>query len=222
MRYITCGHRILSTRHGLAAALAISALEVSAAVFSDAPSFLSQFTNPADYSVDDFSSLSPGLILEALLQPTFTASASPGGLLISDGTGYSVNALTTELPNSSLTLDSFPAGVNVVGGEFFLTADDRNLTAGELTLTVTYSDNTFDTRTFASPSAGDLPFWGFVASGGNTISSATLTTSSGGFNAVDNVIVGTVVPEPAGYAIIAGVGLLGFTLWRRVTRQGER
>jgi len=201
-------------------ACSLLSLAARAAAFDLREDFLSHLP---DYHEENYSTL-PDLGV-AWTYPfssggfSYEATVPVGGYLsrVGPATGYDGYALSTTLTTDILTyhLFSYSSGVQGVGAQFFLTSLSGDLVAGSLKVTVTYSDSSTEFRNVSSPASGSLPFVGFVAGSGLTVSKLEIETSSGQYEAVDNFIVGTTVPEPATASVGAALFLLGGVAIRR-------
>ena len=186
-----------------------------AAVYTSRSTFNSA-VGPGAYT-ESFDSLGDGDLgtqTKTFTSGGFSFTASTGAALPDDNDLFGVDGstatdflLSTTIP-SDLTF-TFPAGnVTAVGGDFALTDTSFNVAADTFQLTL--ADGTTVTRT----SGSDTAFVGFTSS----VPIASLTfvvpsdaTANEYFATVNNLTVGTAVPEPTSLALVAvgGAGLLG-------------
>jgi hypothetical protein len=172
---------------------------------------------------------------------SYSVDAPGDSVYIIDPASAGDRALSTTTADFSLIF-TFDAGIQGVGGSFFLTDDPGNLAGGVLTITL--NDGT--TQTLTNPAIHG--FNGFVSTGAD-ISSLTLATSATVFDAftgqqtccyvtADNVYVGGTgagaggggggggngnpgpgnAPEPASMALMfSGLVAAGFRAYRKRT-----
>jgi hypothetical protein len=155
----------------------------------------------------------------------------PGdSIYVTDLNSAGDHALSTSTADFSLVY-TFDAGVQGVGGSFFLTDAPGNLAPG--TVTITLGDGT--TQTLTDP--GVNGFNGFISSGAD-IASLTISTtgSSGLFATADNLYVGGTgsnsnggngngnpgpggaTPEPASVALfLSGLAASAFRVYKKRT-----
>jgi hypothetical protein len=141
---------------------------------------------------------------------SYSASANGGFYNIKDGTTSDV-WLSTQGNTVPLTL-TFSSNVTAVGGSIFAT--DYYGTAGAGQFTFVLDDNTLVTRTLDQNS-----FEGFISS--LPINSLTIyPQSNASFVTINDLYVGTKLPEPSGLAVmlVAGAGLLSRRARRRAPR----
>jgi hypothetical protein len=148
-----------------------------------------QATNPPNYSGNGFS---------------YSASA-PGSTVYDSGSFIGANNA-----NAPFVLDFSSGNVTAAGGEFFHTNVSDVFQPG-ISITITLSDGTVDTYTPAAQNE----FRGYVSTG-PALTSLTISAPTGGtFLTLDNVIVGSAIPEPGSAMLLAGV--FGLALRRRRT-----
>jgi hypothetical protein len=125
------------------------------------------------------------------------------------------NALSTNVPQDPLTLTFTSNNVTAVGGNFFLTDHDGHPIPGTVSLML--SDGTHYNVTGSAQSP--QPFVGFTTAPNQFITSLTLNTQvSMGWNTVNNLYVGKVVPAPGSLMVFAGTGLTTLSLLLRRRR----
>lgn len=199
-------------------------------VYTDLPTFTSNLNATGDYN-QDFENLGTGAVPSPLNlsggTPVFSYhidAESSGSMFIDTvGTTPPSRALNTFLNNLSLTITFDSHNVTAVGGNFFLT-DPFNLVNGSLTVTATdnlgHNVNPTATTSISSP----VPFLGFTAAQGTFITSLVISSSSasGSFSTIDNLLVGTAVPEPSQWGVCFGVLGLAFAGVRRWRMAGGR
>lgn len=206
-------------------AAVLSACSCSAALFYvDASSFMANI-GPG-YYLEDFEGLQPGALTEPVtfsnlgFSYSATVGSGPPGLFAIE---YATEAevlsvgLSIDAPaNRALKINFISGNVSAVGGNFFLTNSDGLLEGGELS--VSLSDGT--TVFLNSSAEPPLTFRGFVTTGGQWITSLTVTPPSTGdyFPTIDNFIVGQAVPEPEAWGPGIALGCLGFAFYRKLRR----
>jgi hypothetical protein len=99
-------------------------------------------------------------------------------------------ALSTFSPDYQMVF-TLGNNINVVGGNFFLTAGDGSVATGKIT--VTLSDGTHQTFDNQGVNYPGTTFGGFIANNNATITSVTVDTqgNTGNFATVDNFYVGS-------------------------------
>jgi hypothetical protein len=196
---------------GLLAAVTCILLTASPAsaatiAYTDVASFLAAM-QPS--STDNFDAFPPspdhtyGSSLGFASYLVTTNPADPIWISSFDPANSTNQALSTLTPDVELDF-TFYAGINAVGGNFFLTDANSIVTAGQITVTL---DGTIQTLT-TDPNAL-LPFIGFISDGDISSLSVSVSTGSLGFGnyaTVDNLIVGapTFVPEPQSIFLLLG------------------
>ena len=168
----------------------------AATVFTSKAAFLStlrpgsyteSFTNPA-------SNPNASLPLKTLTSGAFsyTITGSPGGLY-EEGTFIGNWAGAQELVITFTT-----GNITAVGGEFYITNFAGNFQTDPVT--VTLSDGTVETWSPASVAT----FRGFTSPGVPITSLTLRAPAASRFNNIDNLIVGSAVPEPSCVGLLAG------------------
>lgn len=194
----------------LSSALLVSDTEAATVVFSDKALFLSNlaagsyeeaFTGGAGLSqIQSFSGGSPAVFTyEVTTVPSTATSVYRSADLISAGSSTAVLRVTMTSGN-----------VYGVGGNFFKTDDLDAFVSGQ-SFTITLNDGTVQTVT--STSVND--FVGFVSDEPITTLSISATALPSIYSSMDNLVVGTPVPEPGLTALLAAGCFL--TLRRRKT-----
>lgn len=190
--------------------LALGALSAQATVLTSSAAF-ALATNP-DRTLDAFTAGDGNYALG------YTVAGTYGGKVNSAGGGMERwnNVLFTSAFTDSITIDTFTGGVNAIGANFFIT--DGSTASGQsgfINITVSYSDITSESVTaFAVTDA--TTYRGFVAPSGATISSLVFSGAGGfNFNTIDNLSLGTAVPEPSQWGLFLGGGLMLFGAYRR-------
>jgi hypothetical protein len=151
---------------------------------------------------------------------SYTLSA-PNGLFINQQDFKFSQWLSIYDANDAITVTFTGPPVTAVGGNFFLTLFfQETATAG--TFIVQLNDGTQHVVSSLPESAGAQPFVGFLST--DPITSLTVLPPGDplepGVVTMDNLVVGTAIPEPGEMAIVAAVGLagLGAFRWRRTRR----
>ncbi len=168
---------------------------------------------------------------QALVAPgayteTFTRPAVDSGALFTysgGGFSYDVTAdpgvvyrsgsiIGNNTPNETLTLTFTTGNVTALGGNFFIT--DIGDAFQSVGVTLTLNDGTVQSYTPTDVST----FRGFIST--VPILSLTMSAPQGGqfYNSLDNLTVGSAVPEPSTYLMLA-LGLGGMLLMRRARRE---
>jgi hypothetical protein len=175
--------------------------------YTSEASFLAAI-NPTFY-LEDFSNFTFGNPLNG----SQTSWAAPGangfGWTAAAGGGlYSnISALSTNLANDPLSLTFTGAAVQAFGGNVANSDISGNLIPG--TVTITLSDNTTQSITFAGAQEGFLGW-----AGPQTITGVSLvsTGTTNNWVQLDHAYTGSVVPEPA---TVAGLAIGALALLRR-------
>ncbi len=191
-----------------AALLAVSAAaSAQTTTYTSAATFLANVA-PGSYTEgfgDPFFSGDPSASFSGGLY-SYTVSA-PGGLY---GNGTLIG---TNLPAEALTVTFTGAPVTAIGGSFWATNISDVFQPTPITLTL--SNGTTTTFTPTSETAGS--FRGFTSS--VAITSMTIISTSTVYAGMDNFTVGSVVPEPGTWLMMAlGVGALALRTARRQTK----
>lgn len=184
------------------ALLLLSALQASAAIitYTDRTAFLSNLSSLFD---NDFQSLASGAIVSP---QTFAANgfsyqvSSDSVLFVVDISGDKSIAENT-LPNG-LNFINLSSSIWALGGYFFYNGGAA-VSTGDGTLTATDATNQTANLSVTNP-ANTATFYGFISTSG-PLTSVMFTQATGnrGFLNVDDLIVGTSVPEPASAALTA-------------------
>lgn len=146
-----------------------------------------------------------------------TTSNKVDSSLYSIGPSASDRWLTLLWADDSIVLTNLNASVRAVGGNFFGTTQDGSTPPATLTLVASFLDAT--TFTTNVPASGSNTFYGL------TFDSQLTSLSIGAdpaFATIDNVTVGTVIPEPGTGALLIFTALiifLGAARIKRTTRQ---
>jgi hypothetical protein len=140
-----------------------------------------------------------------------TTSNQLDSSLYSIGPSSSDRWLSLFWPDDFIVLTNFSANIRAVGGNFFGTDQNGSPESSSISLTATFiGAPTFTTNIQA---AGPANFFGL------TFESQVSSLRIGGapsYATLDNVTVGTVVPEPATVSLLAlAVGILLFVAFRR-------
>lgn len=123
-------------------------------------------------------------------------------------------SLSTTLHQQPVTVTFTGGNVTAVGGNFFLTDGKEEPIAAAFSVEVKLSDGT--TESFPMVSSSDAPFLGYIRTDDKLI--ASLTIGAGGlfsFTTLDNLYVGTAVPEPSQWGLCFGLASLAFAGIRR-------
>ena len=135
----------------------------------------------------------------------YTVTAPPAGF--GDDVYLSGTFIGNLYANASLTVTFTSGNVRAIGGNFYITNSSDAFVAAPITINL--SDGT--TTTFSPGTAAD--YRGFVS----TVSITSLVMLAPGasrYNTIDNLTVGTPVPEPGSYALMA-LGLAAVLAARR-------
>lgn len=172
------------------------------------------FDNSTEFSFEATSVSSDGQIVPS------------DNLFFAEGSGYTGTAMSLVENTDSLRFTTFSGSeteVTGVGGRFFLTDSNGDLMEGAFTVTATLSDDSTLAETVQSPAlGGELPFVGFFADEGLTITAVDIVTETqSSFVTTGSVIVGTQVPEPATVVLWSGLGVFATVFFlRRRQRTG--
>ena len=191
-------------------ALAAALLAVSAAASAQTTTY----TTSAAF----LANVAPGSYTEGFGDPFF--SGDPSATFTRGAFSYTVSApgglygngtlIGTNLPAEALTVTFTGAPVTAVGGNFWATNISDVFQPTPITLTL--SNGTTTTFTPSSETAGS--FRGFTSS--LAITSMTIISTPAVYAGMDNFTVGSVVPEPGTWLMMAlGVGALVLRQQRR-------
>jgi len=204
------------------AAFALATTATQAGVFNlyvNEASFLSALQ--AGAYTENFASLTPDTSPESL---DFSGGSPSIGYRISapgdfiyvtpPGDGFAQSVGQSDY-FSPAVVDSFSQPINAIGGYFFNVDVDGVPRTGTLEFSLTDSGGTYLFNASTSPTTGPGAFFGVVTTAPITELSMESFTS-GRFTGVANLTVGfAAVPEPSGYAAVAGLALGVFALVRR-------
>ena len=199
-------------------ALALSLFAITAAHFSKAQGADAIYTDQTTF----LASIQPGYYLETFdsLPKDFVSSPQPFSL---NGFAYTASAagdffnvgpgndvwLSTSNNTTGIVFVMTSNNVTAIGGYFFLTDLDGNITTG--TVTATLDDGS--TFSIVAPSA--TSFIGFTSS--MPIQSLTVTPDLVTFATVNDFIAGTTVPEPSSLLLLAVGAVISAIAYRRHT-----
>lgn len=165
------------------------------------------YTNQATF----ISTINPGYYLEdfeATNPPSYNSggfSYTVGGDTIYDSGSFIGN----HNPNTALTITFTSGNVTAVGGEFFIT--DQS----DIFLTVPVSITLSDATIISYTPNSQAEFRGFV-SNGPVITSLTFgAPGPSRFNNLDNLIVGTAIPEPSSIFLMGLLCFISSLTYRR-------
>jgi hypothetical protein len=165
-------------------------------------SYTETFTSVVDDNTNTQSFSGPGGF-------AFTASVPAGEQFY-----FGADALSTNLPNISITLTFTGMAVRAVGGNFFNIDLMDQLVADSVSISLQDSLGTSTTFT-AADLAGS--FRGFVSSAAITSMTITGSQALGRYATIDNLTIGYALPEPASLALV-GLALAGLAATRRRVR----
>ncbi len=199
--------------------LLVAASAQAGTLYTDLPSFLAQ-VQPG-YYLETFDGIGTGDLLVTTLGfssggYSYSASAPSGlwGLPVPGGLPTDV-VLSTKTAYDALLFTFTSGNVSAVGGYFFPTDFNGNLIPGDIVLTL--SDGTVHTLTNGIP----LFFLGFTTDPGVWITSLSVDAVDtpdplvSRWPTVNDLYVGTAIPEPTTGALLAGGVLLLAALARR-------
>lgn len=174
----------------------LSASSLATTVYTSSASFLAR-VEPGSYT-ENFDGLG--------IPPPGPVAFSGGGFAYTISAPNDVYAsgafVGTSLPGDALTVNFSGGNVTAVGANFF--AVDFGDAFQSMLMTITLSDGTVET--FTPTSIGDS-YRGFTSQVG--FSSLVLSAPGGtNYAALDNLTVGTAIPEPASWSL-AGLALAG-------------
>ena len=205
----------------LALATQASAIPVA---YTDAASFLGR-VRPGSYT-EDFEGLTPDTIHTSLAFSggvySYTASASEsppgdfGGLYVNAPGSVPARTSALTVNNSGATILFDFSGIlpTAIGGNFYASKIDTAPVLGEIVVTLT-SGSTFETTITAVDAS---TFTGFT-SWNDPISSMSIRISDVvNWPTVDNLVVGTAVPDGGTTLILLGGALTGLGVLRRKFR----
>lgn len=185
-----------------AGAMAIQTTQASFILYTNQTQFINQLS---PYYLDTYSDLADGTTASPTNRTdgSFSYQITGGDYVVTSAIGYSDSAISTGNPDTDIDFDTFVGGVDAVGGYFFLTEQLEDKTNG--TLTVSLNGGAFSTNIVST--IGQLnQFLGWIATGGDVISSVNVNTTSGQYNSVDDFTIGQAIPEPA---VLSFIGLFG-------------
>jgi len=152
----------------------------------------------------------------------YTVDAPPDGIYFSlgrnqSGPTYTDFALSTNVSSDPITFQFTGAPVTAIGGYFFDEDFSGFFTPGNITITLSDGNSlTIDNATLNS-------FAGFTTSASDPITSLTVMSSPNTiYPAVDDLIVGTAVPEPGAAALLFGASITGGGLLLQQRRGARR
>lgn len=195
-------------------AFAVAALSLSAAVSAQTTTYLTSATF--------LPMVAPGSYTEGFPDPFF--SGDPSADFSGGGFAYTVSApgglygngtfIGTNLPNEALTVTFTGAPVTALGGNFYATNISDVFQSVPVTITLSNGSVT----TFTPGSATLSSFRGFTTA----VPIVSLTLGAPGaslYGGMDNFTVGSVVPEPGTWLLMAlGIGALVLRQSRRSTQ----
>lgn len=201
--------------------LATASAQADLLVYTDRTAFLAALSAPGTDTFNDLTNAATATPLSRVAGPySYQASAGPVSDFWPAGSPPDI-WLSTTSANDTITFDNFSAGVRGFGGNFFGSDINGNFdpyrtmiltaTAGAFSRTV----NLYNTTT--------TTFLGFISSD----PLATVTLHNDGLpgapywvSANDVTLGVAAVPEPESYGmLLAGLGLVGFAMRRRVRRE---
>lgn len=196
--------------------LVLVGLSQAALVYDNEAAFLAD--TRAGYYREDFEGLDVGVLSDpanfSSLGFSYAVTVGNGnpGLYVINTPGLSKGLSIDSPANRALVVSFTSANVTAVGGCFYMTDYNGDLATGSFT--VSLNDGTL--VNLASPSSAPAPFRGFTTTGGQLITSLTISPPAAGgyFPTFDNFIVGTAVPEPAVSGTIVGLACLALGLRR--------
>lgn len=204
----------------LAALLAVASTSQAAiTVYTSQASFAAATSAPgvdtyADFSITDST---PSPLTRSAGAYSYTAAATTNSFF---GAGTTANPwLSTNTANDAMTLSTFSAGVQAVGGNFFGSDLNGLFKTGNITLTATDASGSV-TQTIVGASVSS--FLGFVSSGAMTSLTVASVQPAGQFlwPTLDNLTLAksavAPIPEPETYALmLAGLAATAFVARRR-------
>lgn len=135
--------------------------------------------------------------------------------------------LSTNYDGTTIDIRNIQGDANAVGGEFFVSAFEANVTAGLISV---FAESVSGQTMFQSNVTGLRNFFGFYATEGMRITRLTIELPSAfNYATLNNLIIAqriggdpitiTAVPEPSGIAMMAiGIGSVGYLASRRRNR----
>ena len=136
--------------------------------------------------------------------------------------------LSTNYDGTTIDIRNIQGDANAVGGEFFVSAFEANVTTGLISV---FAEGASGQSMYQSNVTGSRNFFGFFATEGMTITRLTIELpSTFNYATLNNLIIAqrlggdpitiSAVPEPSGIAMMAvGLGSLGYLARRRNSRR---
>jgi hypothetical protein len=200
--------------------LATGAAQASIVVYTTQASYLAAIANPG---VDTFDDLSGAGLIDMALPRTagtfnYLAEAGPDSGLYGAGNGTD-GYLSTDSPFDIALLSGFSSKVRGVGGFFFGSNVSGQFEPGA-TIELMAADNQGGYASYSVVNSDLSSFVGFVWTG-ELAFVMVWTDSDQSWLTIDDLTLGTAIPEPATYSLmLAGLGMMGVALHRR-QRKGQ-